>query len=53
MTHIVAFTGSLMDGASVDLVAWSGLARLSDQDHDKLWGELNEQDLLELCESAD
>ena len=49
MTEI--FRGSYMDGLGTDLVEWVGLT-LSDEQHDKLWGYINETDLLELCDNV-
>jgi len=45
------FRGSYMNGLGTDLVKWAGLS-LSDEQHDKLWGEINETDLLELCDNV-
>jgi hypothetical protein len=45
------FRGSYMNGLGIDLVKWAGLT-LSDQQHDKLWGDINETDLLELCSNV-
>ena len=53
MAWEVVFQGSLMDGVDVDLVQWCGLPPLSDEQNDRLWGEINEQDLIELCASAE
>ena len=49
MTEI--FRGSYMDGLGTDLVEWVGLT-LSDEQRDKLWGYINETDLLELCSNV-
>jgi hypothetical protein len=49
MTEI--FRGSYMNGLGTDLVKWVGLT-LSDEQHDKLWGNINETDLLELCDNV-
>ena len=47
-------TGSQMDGLDFfDLVAFAELPPLEDDEHDRLWGNTNEVDLLEECESAD
>lgn len=40
------FGGSYIDGCDVDLVEWCGL-ELVDEQLDKLWGEINANDLLE------
>ena len=46
MTEI--FRGSYMNGFGADLVEWVGLT-LSDKQHDKLWDNINETDLLNQC----
>ena len=53
MAAIIVFRGSTMDGVDVDLVSWCDLDELTDEQYDKLWGEINETDLLELCASAE
>ena len=53
MTYRVVFTGSIMNGLDKDLVSWSGMDPLSDDQHDLLWGTINEQDLLEECDAAE
>jgi hypothetical protein len=40
-----------MNGLDIDLVKWAGLS-LSDEQHDKLWGNINETDLLGHCRHA-
>jgi hypothetical protein len=45
------FRGSYMNGLDIDLVKWAGLS-LSDEQHDKLWGDINETDLLGHCRHA-
>ena len=42
-----------MNGLNKDLIAWSGLRALTDEEHDMLWGEINEHDLLERCDAAE
>jgi hypothetical protein len=46
------FTGSYIDGLSIDLLDWAGI-ELSDQQIDSIWAEHNEMSLLELCPSAE
>ena len=53
MSSVVVSRGSAVDRADVDLVSWCGLPDLTDQQHDALWGELNPQCLLELCDHAE
>ncbi len=48
----IIFEGSLMDGVKEDLPSWCGLS-LSNEDRDKLWGNINEIDLLMSCPSID
>ena len=45
------FSGNYIDGVDVDLVKWAGVI-LTDDEYDKLWGDINEVDLIERCESA-
>jgi hypothetical protein len=52
MASEIVFRGSVCDGVDVDLVEWCGLPKLSDEQHDRLWGATNETDLIELCDSA-
>ena len=53
MSDYTVFKGNPTAGTEVDLVSWCGLPPLSDEQHDALWGSLSEQDLLELCASAE
>jgi hypothetical protein len=46
------FSGSISDGLSIDLPEWAGL-KLTDDQHDQLWSEYDEQSLLELCDEAE
>ena len=52
MARRKVFSGSYIDGLSVDLIEWAGVT-LTDEQHDHLWGEYNEVSLLELCDNAD
>ena len=40
------FTGSYIDGCKVDLPTWAGV-ELTDDQHDRLWSDINETDLIE------
>lgn len=53
MSYTIVFSGSLMNGLNKDLIAWSGLRALTDEEHDMLWGQINEHDLLEQCDAAE
>ena len=53
MDNVIVFRGSVMDGSDVDLVDYCGLPALTDEQHDAIWGEVNETDLLELCDNAE
>jgi len=50
---MIVFSGSLMNGLNEDLISWCGLASLTDEEHDSLWGEINEHDLIEQCSAAE
>lgn len=41
-----AFTGSYIDGCEVDIPSWAGI-KLTDAQHDSLWSDINETDLIE------
>jgi len=45
------FSGSYMNGLGIDLVKWAGMT-LSDEQNNKLWGNINETDLLEICDNV-
>lgn len=45
------FSGNYVDGVDVDLVKWAGVI-LTDDEYDRLWGDINEVDLIERCESV-
>ncbi|WP_416897262.1 MAG: hypothetical protein ACMVY4_17485 [Minwuia sp.] len=56
--EVLVFVGDSIDGLRtpdwkmVDLAEWCGLPPLSDEDHDRLWGEFSDVDLLDECPSA-
>ncbi|MDA9680074.1 hypothetical protein N9U06_01295 [Gammaproteobacteria bacterium] len=45
-------SGSNMEGVDIDLIEFAGLPALTDEQHDKVWGESNEVSILENCLSA-
>ena len=42
----------MMDGPNVNVLAWAGID-LSDEEHDKIFGQHTIESLVELCASAD
>ena len=49
----VVSNGSLMDGLSIDLVRYCGLAVLFEAQEDLLWAENTDIDLVNQCSSAE
>jgi len=45
--------GSYMDGLNIDLVGWCGLPPLTDEEHDKVWGETNDIEIIRNCLNAE
>ena len=53
-TEVEVCTGSAMNGIDcLDLVTFAGLPPLTGDEHDMLWADTNEVDLLEECYWAD
>ena len=46
-------TGDLIDGLDIDLVKYSGIGTLSDEQHDKLWAEMTDINLVEMCDNCE
>jgi hypothetical protein len=46
LVEIEDLRGSYLNGCGVGVVEWCGL-ELTDQEHDELWNDINETDLLE------
>lgn len=49
----VIMQGSYMDGLDIDLVKWCGLPPLTDEEHDKVWGETSDIQIIQNCINAD
>ena len=45
--------GDLMDGLSIDIVKYSGIEPLTDDQSDKLWSETTDISLVEMCDNCE
>ena len=46
-------TGDLLDGLDIDIVVYSGFGELTDEQHDKLWAEMTDIHLVEMCNNCE
>ena len=51
--ELAVCTGDLLDGLDIDIVAYSGFGELTDEQHDKLWAEMTDIGLVELCSNCE